>query len=138
MPTVSGQAEPGSRAFKVGRNAPCPCGSGNKYKRCHGKAKVEDVAMEDFRCPVNSRRSHRLSRDGTTVEIQIYEDGNAGWLLEVVDEFGNSTVWDESFPTDHPALTEALNTMLFAGSGIAPDTSRELSFAKHAQSCQPH
>ena len=23
---------------KVGRNAPCPCGSGKKYKRCHGKA----------------------------------------------------------------------------------------------------
>ena len=22
---------------KVGRNAPCPCGSGKKYKRCHGK-----------------------------------------------------------------------------------------------------
>ena len=22
---------------KVGRNAPCPCGSGRKYKRCHGK-----------------------------------------------------------------------------------------------------
>jgi hypothetical protein len=22
---------------KVGRNAPCPCGSGAKYKRCHGK-----------------------------------------------------------------------------------------------------
>jgi uncharacterized protein YecA (UPF0149 family) len=21
---------------KVGRNAPCPCGSGKKYKRCHG------------------------------------------------------------------------------------------------------
>ena len=21
---------------KVGRNAPCPCGSGQKYKRCHG------------------------------------------------------------------------------------------------------
>ena len=20
----------------VGRNAPCPCGSGKKYKRCHG------------------------------------------------------------------------------------------------------
>lgn len=20
----------------VARNAPCPCGSGNKYKRCHG------------------------------------------------------------------------------------------------------
>jgi preprotein translocase subunit SecA len=22
---------------KVGRNDPCPCGSGRKYKRCHGK-----------------------------------------------------------------------------------------------------
>jgi uncharacterized protein YchJ len=24
-------------AEKVGRNAPCPCGSGKKYKRCHGR-----------------------------------------------------------------------------------------------------
>jgi preprotein translocase subunit SecA len=22
---------------KIGRNAPCPCGSGKKYKQCHGK-----------------------------------------------------------------------------------------------------
>jgi len=22
---------------KVGRNDPCPCGSGKKYKYCHGK-----------------------------------------------------------------------------------------------------
>ena len=27
-----------SGAAKVGRNAPCPCGSGRKYKRCCGKA----------------------------------------------------------------------------------------------------
>lgn len=25
------------RMQKVGRNAPCPCGSGQKHKRCHGK-----------------------------------------------------------------------------------------------------
>src|SRR3972149_373742 len=25
-------------ASKVGRNAPCPCGSGRKYKKCHGVA----------------------------------------------------------------------------------------------------
>jgi preprotein translocase subunit SecA len=24
-------------AQKVGRNDPCPCGSGKKYKQCHGK-----------------------------------------------------------------------------------------------------
>jgi uncharacterized protein len=115
VPAVIGQAKRGSPAFKVGRNAPCPCGSGNKYKRCHGTAKVEDVTVKDSRYPVHSRLSQRLSRDGMTVEIQIYEDGNAGWLLEVVDEFGNSTVWDESFPTDHAALTEALNTIATEG-----------------------
>ncbi|MEK9180603.1 MAG: SEC-C metal-binding domain-containing protein, partial [Patescibacteria group bacterium] len=26
-----------SASTKVGRNDPCPCGSGKKYKRCHGK-----------------------------------------------------------------------------------------------------
>jgi len=26
-----------SMGVKVGRNDPCPCGSGKKYKACHGK-----------------------------------------------------------------------------------------------------
>ena len=29
---------------KVGRNDPCPCGSGKKYKKCHGKDEVESAA----------------------------------------------------------------------------------------------
>ncbi len=33
-PAVSGSAMPGG----IGRNAPCPCGSGKKYKKCHGAA----------------------------------------------------------------------------------------------------
>lgn len=43
----SGEESPSSAEFatqeamgslpKVGRNQPCPCGSGKKYKRCHGK-----------------------------------------------------------------------------------------------------
>ena len=28
---------------KVGRNEPCPCGSGKKYKNCHGKAGAEEM-----------------------------------------------------------------------------------------------
>jgi preprotein translocase subunit SecA len=28
--------QPTRVAAKVGRNDPCPCGSGRKYKRCHG------------------------------------------------------------------------------------------------------
>ena len=28
---------PGGEVAVVGRNDPCPCGSGKKYKNCHGK-----------------------------------------------------------------------------------------------------
>jgi uncharacterized protein len=90
MATFIGQPEPIRPTQKVGRNNPCPCGSGKKYKRCHGAA--EDAVVEVNRYPVHSRLGQRLSRDGTTVEIQIYDNGQGGWLLEVVDEFGNSTV----------------------------------------------
>jgi len=31
------KAEPAHAGQKVGRNDPCPCGSGLKYKKCHGK-----------------------------------------------------------------------------------------------------
>ena len=29
--------EPAQAFPKVGRNDPCPCGSGKKYKNCHGR-----------------------------------------------------------------------------------------------------
>ncbi len=29
---------------KIGRNAPCPCGSGKKYKQCHGRPGAEPLA----------------------------------------------------------------------------------------------
>ena len=31
------RAEKGGDGKKVGRNDPCPCGSGRKYKNCHGR-----------------------------------------------------------------------------------------------------
>ena len=33
----SGNHEPLKKAAKIGRNDPCPCGSGKKYKYCHGR-----------------------------------------------------------------------------------------------------
>ena len=36
MQAVNPQGREKVAAAKVGRNAPCPCGSGKKYKRCHG------------------------------------------------------------------------------------------------------
>jgi preprotein translocase subunit SecA len=32
-----GAAPDGQNVPKVGRNDPCPCGSGKKYKQCHGR-----------------------------------------------------------------------------------------------------
>src|SRR6202521_1549195 len=127
MPGVIGRREPLRRAPKIGRNDPCPCGSGKKYKRCHGTAEstpeaanengrldwtlAESTAMDAEPYPVHSPLSQRVARDGAAVEIEIYEDGEGGWLLEIVDEFGNSTVWDDAFPTDSAALAEALSTI---------------------------
>ncbi len=36
-PEQGGKPQPVQVADKVGRNDPCPCGSGKKYKHCHGK-----------------------------------------------------------------------------------------------------
>ena len=36
-PQRAGKPQPVVAAEKVGRNEPCPCGSGKKYKHCHGK-----------------------------------------------------------------------------------------------------
>jgi preprotein translocase subunit SecA len=33
----AGKPQPVQVGDKVGRNDPCPCGSGKKYKNCHGK-----------------------------------------------------------------------------------------------------
>jgi preprotein translocase subunit SecA len=33
------KAQPQARAEHIGRNDPCPCGSGKKYKKCHGEGK---------------------------------------------------------------------------------------------------
>ncbi len=35
---VTVQTPPADKVGKVGRNDPCPCGSGKKFKKCHGDA----------------------------------------------------------------------------------------------------
>ncbi len=39
MPVPAAQRDPNNPATwgKLGRNEDCPCGSGKKYKHCHGK-----------------------------------------------------------------------------------------------------
>jgi len=68
------------------------------------------VTQED-QTPSCSPLAQSVTRDGKTVQIDIYENGEGGWILEVVDEHWNSVVWDAAFASDREALDEALNTI---------------------------
>lgn len=50
-------------------------------------------------------RTHRA--EGHALRIEIYRDANGPWILEIVDELGTSTVWDEPFDSDKAALEAA-------------------------------
>jgi hypothetical protein len=49
--------------------------------------------------------------DGKSVQIDIYNGDNGGWLIEVVDQYDNSTVWNDELPTEQAALDEAIKTI---------------------------
>ncbi|HEX5699119.1 MAG TPA: SEC-C metal-binding domain-containing protein, partial [Rubrobacter sp.] len=40
------QSSPRKTTAKIGRNEPCPCGSGKKYKKCHGQPGAPPLASE--------------------------------------------------------------------------------------------
>jgi hypothetical protein len=67
--------------------------------------------------PLTSPLCRAVTSDGRTVSVEIYTHEDGGWILEVVDEFNNSTVWDDSFATDQVALDEALRTIREEGIG---------------------
>lgn len=48
------------------------------------------------------------TEDGKTVKVEIYRNPDTGWSLEVVDQYGNSTIWEHEFETDQEALDQAL------------------------------
>ena len=60
---------------------------------------------------IQSALSRIVQENGTEVRIDIYRLETTDWSLEVVDETGASTVWDDLFPTDQAALDEALKTI---------------------------
>ncbi len=57
---------------KVGRNEPCPCGSGNKYKRCHGV----DAA------PKLSAPKQNALADAAMPEMPDLGEGGMQWVAQ--------------------------------------------------------
>jgi hypothetical protein len=55
--------------------------------------------------------SQRLAADDKAVMVEILRGDAGGWTLEIIDEFGTSTIWDHEFDTDAAALNEAKATI---------------------------
>jgi preprotein translocase subunit SecA len=63
MPTEGAQQDTSVAQFvretpKVGRNEACPCGSGKKYKHCHGALLVSKVGRNEA-CPCGSGKKYK-------------------------------------------------------------------------------
>jgi hypothetical protein len=65
---------------------------------------------DDFEVEM-SPLSQELTAEGKTVRVDIYRGDTGGWILEVVDESGISTVWEDEFDTDAAALDEVKATI---------------------------
>jgi hypothetical protein len=60
---------------------------------------------------IYSKHCQSVTRDGKTAKVAIYSSGKNDWILEVVDEDNNSTVWDDLFETDDEAFQEFERTL---------------------------
>ena len=56
---------------------------------------------------IHSPLAQTYSAGGHALRIEIYRSADSLWILEVVDEGGTSTVWDDPFETDRAALEVA-------------------------------
>jgi hypothetical protein len=73
---------------------------------------------------IDSLLSQKYTQNGKTVEICIYRLADSPWVLEVIDEFHNSTVWNEQFETDREALDCILDEIDKYGIGAFIGSSR--------------
>lgn len=74
-----------------------------------------------------SEKSQTVSSAGKKLSVEIYRiKGTHGWSLEIVDEFNNSTVWDDLFETDSEAIAEAKRAILedTAGTFVGPSDGK--------------
>jgi hypothetical protein len=81
---------------------------------------------------VDSGFSQRITVDGHDLKIEIYRrEHDTQWSLEVVDEYGTSTVWDDLFDTDQGALDAALKVVNEEGLSGFRDSENVVPFLKH-------
>lgn len=80
---------------------------------------------------VYSGLSKSISESGHTFRIEIFRlEHEMAWTLEVVDEKGTSTVWEEPFPSDREALDEVYRTLREQGAEVFLDGGNVVPFRR--------
>lgn len=99
---------------KVGRNEPCPCGSGKKYKKCHGDLAQQDrmsAVMADLsfvRARHEAREVQRSNQQGLGRPIISTKTDSGHQFVAVNNRLFQSTKWR----TFHDFLGEYLTHVL--------------------------
>ena len=80
---------------------------------------------------ITSGLSQIVTVEGHRLSIEIYRlETIAEWSLEVVDEEGTSTVWDDMFATDQEAFDEVQKTIKEEGLSAFRDSGNVIRFPK--------
>ncbi|RUO77857.1 hypothetical protein [Idiomarina seosinensis] len=66
---------------------------------------------------MQSKHTQQYSAEGKTVDIDIYRTEDSSWILEIVDQDNNSTLWEDQFEQEDDALAEALDALKEEGIG---------------------
>lgn len=97
------------RRKKTGRNEPCPCGSGRKFKRCHGaaargKSAVSEGFLKRVQLLLERKRAQELQREQ-----------QQGWGRPIISAevngirfvaVGKELLWSDQWKTFHDFLRE--------------------------------
>lgn len=119
-------------ARDVGRNAPCPCGSGRKYKRCHGRTEEAASAPQDgdssgdrlveewTRALADLERASRLGSREAAAEAQTVRK-----RIEEEEKPGRSLMRQAVAAADRKAWREAIERLRGALEAAGRDAPSE-------------
>jgi hypothetical protein len=97
-----------SRAEKVGRNDPCPCGSGSKYKRCClAKHEAERRASPPGESEADDEEERLALQMAAFIEPLLRKGGRSPENLKKALTFG-AMCWDLALLDSDQAREEAL------------------------------
>jgi hypothetical protein len=109
---------------KVGRNAPCPCGSGKKYKNCHGRTQPRQPLLDSAASPQELMRrleKHSGSREAMLVRTSV-----------MLSTSGQPT--DVTFYSRQPILDVKMDGGIGAAAMYGAADAKLLELLRHMQS----